>query len=845
MGFFFHAETKYIDKNEQIASKYSCSVCPLNKEIARYTKLAPTGSENPIIYNIGEAPGFQESEEGVQFVGDSGKLLRNALAEVFGKSFINEHMRWNNIIACRPPDNREPAPFEVQCCRQRLLDDIAETKPFLIMGYGGVPLKWMTEGKIIGLWRGRTIPVKIKDHICWYLPSYHPSFILRNKKSNNTGGYDVVFKLDIETARKLIESEEEPVFIESGYEDNIKIFSGLRNSELDEIETHLQTFINKDHVALDIETYPPKRVYTEGATILSIAIGTHEDTIVFPIDHPECTWKNSPRIKEILYNFIISSPPKVCHNVKFELEWLTKYFDSKSVIYGTEWEDTMGQAYTLDERTSRAEGMLNLDILCIQNFGFHLKELSNIDYDKMLTYPIQKLLLYNGMDTKYTSLLFETQRDRMSPTQMSVYKRTVEVSKTLTYTQIQGLNLDQKLMDDYSCDFEAQIKETEELIKELPEIKQYEKIYGEYNASSSPQLTVVLKDLLKLPQVKETKGHGYSVDNEVLDLFVEQRIELASLTLKHRGISKLKSTYIDGIREVIFPDYKIHSQFNNMFTSTYRISSEFPNLQNFPSREDIEIRDIIIPPDKHYLAAFDFGQIEARVIAMVSNDEKWKRQISEGFDIHKHWAKRILEIYPQRVGVSSIRDVDEATLKDFRSIVKNRMVFPFFYNAWYTSVARNLGIPDHIARQIYNEFWEEYSQAKIWQNETIAFYNKHGYVQTLNGARRHGPLSTNEAVNMPIQGSAAEIVLDAGNRLARYSYESGLPQFHYSIQIHDDLTFKLPEESIEEDISIIAKEMCNPVFSFINVPLSVEVKVGKSWGSMEEIATFSTTDFTY
>jgi DNA polymerase I-like protein with 3'-5' exonuclease and polymerase domains len=98
---------------------------------------------------------------------------------------------------------------------------------------------------------------------------------------------------------------------------------------------------------------------------------------------------------------------------------------------------------------------------------------------------------------------------------------------------------------------------------------------------------------------------------------------------------------------------------------------------------------------------------------------------------------------------------------------------------------------------------------------------------------------------MPIQGSAAEIVLDAGNRLARYSYESALPQFHYSIQIHDDLTFKLPEESIEEDISIIAKEMCNPVFSFINVPLSVEVKVGKSWGSMEEITTFSTTDFTY
>jgi DNA polymerase-1 len=266
------------------------------------------------------------------------------------------------------------------------------------------------------------------------------------------------------------------------------------------------------------------------------------------------------------------------------------------------------------------------------------------------------------------------------------------------------------------------------------------------------------------------------------------------------------------------------------------------NLQNFPKRGNIEVRNIITAPKDHLIVAFDYGQLEARLLAMASRDEVFCDAIWNDSDTHFKWTDKLIEACPD------VLERNDVTRKQFRDDNKTNWTFAIFYGSVEESIVayyyKEYGIMPDVIKKLYEEFWETYPSVKKWQEDVVRFYNEHQYITSLTGRRRHGPLSVNKIINFPIQSTASyDICLCAGDRLSDLAYALDKPQYQYRINIHDDLTFYLPEETLEEDILFIAKEMCRPVYDFIIVPLQVECSVGSNWGSMSEIGKWDSKDF--
>ncbi len=238
-------------------------------------------------------------------------------------------------------------------------------------------------------------------------------------------------------------------------------------------------------------------------------------------------------------------------------------------------------------------------------------------------------------------------------------------------------------------------------------------------------------------------------------------------------------------------------------------------------------------------AAFDFGQLEARVIAMFSQDKTFVKALWERYDVHYEWARRIALAYPNRIGGRKNLD-DKAVMKTFRNDVKNQFVFPLFFGATLYKSADVLSVPPDILKPVYEEFWSTFAGVKQYQDNMEAEYRKKGYVECLTGRRRRAPLSYNQIVNSPVQGTASDIVVDGMDRLS----EMEVWDLQANLNIHDDLTFILEEEELDEKAELIIKEMINCRYPFINVPLVVEMSVGtQNWADMEAVGEFSSDEW--
>lgn len=267
-----------------------------------------------------------------------------------------------------------------------------------------------------------------------------------------------------------------------------------------------------------------------------------------------------------------------------------------------------------------------------------------------------------------------------------------------------------------------------------------------------------------------------------------------------------------------------------------------PNWQNIPKRnaEARELRRQVVAKTRHLIVAVDYGQIEARVIAMATLDELFTKALWERYDIHMEWAERLAAAYPARIGGKK-NLTDKKAMKDFRTDVKNQWTFPLFFGAKLSSAAGYLKMPEDTIKPLYDEFWRQFSGVKAWQDGLLKFYHEHGYVECLTGRRRRGPLSLNQIYNSPIQGSAAEIVMDAMCRLS----ETGDPELQPNINIHDDLTYiDVPVERVDTIAERIVGEMLRVPFKWAqSVPISVEMSVGENWLEMEEVATYSSDEW--
>lgn len=353
-----------------------------------------------------------------------------------------------------------------------------------------------------------------------------------------------------------------------------------------------------------------------------------------------------------------------------------------------------------------------------------------------------------------------------------------------------------------------------------------------FNINSTKQLAEILFDKLNLPQVKKTaKKTGYSTDNEVLTELAPMH-PLPNLVLQYRNLTKLKSTYIDGIqKEINATSHRIHTSFNQTVTTTGRLSSSNPNLQNIPikTEEGRKIRRLFIADTPYYLLSADYSQIDLRVLAYYSQDEALLNAFRKGLDIHSYTASEVFGV--------PIEDVNS----DMRRLAKT-VNFGIVYGMSPFGLAKNVGISQKEANDFIDRYFARYSGVKNYMQRTIAQVREKGYVTTILGRRRYLPEIHNKnkavreaaermAINMPIQGSSSDIIKLAMIEIFHWIRNTGVPLFPL-LQVHDELIFEVSRASVQELADRI-RFIMEGVYD-LGIPLKVNVSWGENWAAMEK-----------
>jgi len=379
-----------------------------------------------------------------------------------------------------------------------------------------------------------------------------------------------------------------------------------------------------------------------------------------------------------------------------------------------------------------------------------------------------------------------------------------------------GVKVEGEELKRYGEELGARIVELE---KEI-----YEMAGEEFNINSPKQLGVILFEKLEMPHAKKTKT-GYSTAADVLDKLAPEYPIVAKI-LEYRQLAKLKSTYADGLANYIGMDGRIHSKFNQTITATGRISSTEPNLQNIPVRMELGrlIRKVFIPEEGYRFVDADYSQIELRVLAHISGDESLIAAFKSNQDIHRMTASQVFHV-----------PFDEVTPLQ-RSNAK-AVNFGIIYGKGAFSLGQDLGISRKEAEEYINAYFARYPKIKTFMEDTIKNGTKNGYVSTLWNRRRNMPelQSSNfmqraagerAAMNMPIQGTAADIIKLAMIKVHRALQEGGY-RSRLILQVHDELLIEAYKEE-KDAVAKILKENMEHAADLL-VPLDVDVHEGASW----------------
>jgi DNA polymerase-1 len=384
-----------------------------------------------------------------------------------------------------------------------------------------------------------------------------------------------------------------------------------------------------------------------------------------------------------------------------------------------------------------------------------------------------------------------------------------------------GVALDAALLRDISQSLGQQMKKLEAEI--------YSSVGHQFNINSPQQLGAVLFEELKLPRARKTKG-GYSTDASVLE-GLKGTHPVVEFLLDYRQIMKLKSTYIDALPTLIDPETgRVHTNFNQTATATGRLSSSEPNLQNIPVRteEGLQVRRAFIAEGDSLLLAADYSQIELRIMAHLSQDPRLLAAFAQGEDIHAATASQVFGVPLSGVNPQMRR-------------VAKTVNFGVIYGMSDYGLEQATELSRQEAAQFISAYFDKYSGVKGYLDATKAEAKQKGYVQSVSGRRRYIPeinsanaqvrqAAERMAVNMPVQGTAADIIKLAMIELQRRMDERGL-RSKMILQVHDELLFEVPPRELEEVKQLVLEVM--PKALEFSVPLKVDVKVGKNWGQLE------------
>ena len=596
-------------------------------------------------------------------------------------------------------------------------------------------------------------------------------------------------------------------------------------SNPDEIDEWVKEAEELGEVAVDTETnsLDPHQAELVGIS-LSPKIGK---ACYIPIGHKssKCIKKDIviKKLKKLLED---PSVKKIGQNIKFDFIVFFKHGITLSAM-----EDTMLMSYVLDAGKNRH----NMDTLSELHLGhktISFKEMvgtgkKEINFSEV---EVDKAKDYAAEDADITFRLYKKfLKNLKSEKLINIYEIFEKpLIKILAYMEIEGVEIDSKFLQSLSKKFEKKILKLEKDIFKISK--------KEFNIGSPKQLGEIIYNDLKIAGLKRTKKGGFATSASVLEDLAFKGNKFPKLILDWRQLSKLKNTYSDALPEHVNPITKrVHTSFLLAATTTGRLASSDPNLQNIPIKSDDgkDIRKAFKAKKDHLLISADYNQIEMRILADLADVKELKKAFKNDEDIHSLTASQIFNIDIKKVN------------QDHRRKAK-AINFGIIYGISQYGLAKQINVTNYEAEEFLNSYFGKFPEIKVYMDNTIKFCRKSGYVNNIFGRRSHfngindknfnvRNFQERAAINAPIQGSASEIMRLAMIRLDKKLSESKITKPKMLLQIHDELIFEVPKKDEKLMTKIIKNEMTSVAqsdFHSFSTPLTVDVNVGDNWGML-------------
>ena len=590
-----------------------------------------------------------------------------------------------------------------------------------------------------------------------------------------------------------------------GGETTIKEEIDLKIEHLDNVEDFIKKAEENKKVIIDV-IGKEGNILDKRVLYVFLSLDGNEIYYVNEDELPQIkTLLSNPEIKKHGYDlkedYILLKPYEIELNyMDFDITIAEYLIDSKS---STSYECSAIAMKYLTRKIKSKEDLLGK--------GAKAKKFDEIEFDELSAYIGDILNTVNGVYPKMEEKLKETEMDGLF---YHVEMPLVEVLGSMEYI---GMKVDKDQLNELKEKFTTIINELENEIFELA---------GEpFNINSPKQLGVVLFEKLGLPVIKKTKT-GYSTNAEVLEKLRDKH-EIIDKITEYRQIVKLNSTYVEGLLKIINPKTgRIHSSFNQTITTTGRISSTEPNMQNIPVKTEMgrDIRKVFVADDNCKLVDADYSQVELRVLAHMSGDENMIDAFKHGEDIHSKTASQIFDV-----------DIKDVTSK--QRIEAKAINFGIIYGKTDFGLSQDLNIPVATAKAYIDSYFNKYPKIKEFMDEAVESATETGYATTILNRRRYIPeikasnfIVRNQgkrfAMNAPIQGSAADIIkvamVNVYNKLKENNMKSKL-----ILQVHDELIVEAVDEELEMAEKIVREEMENA--QSMDVKLDVDLNTGDSW----------------
>ncbi|MDC0519733.1 DNA polymerase I [Candidatus Pelagibacter ubique] len=600
-----------------------------------------------------------------------------------------------------------------------------------------------------------------------------------------------------------------------------------KNYHLITNEKEIDEWINEaeeaGELAIDTETSSLDAHQTDLVGIsLSTKIGK---ACYIPIGHKfKGCLKKETVIKKLKPLLEDKSVKKIGQNIKFD--FIVLY---KQGINMNSMEDTMLMSYVLDAGKNR-HNMDTLSEIHLQHKTISFKEIvgtgkkeinfSDVELDKAMEYAAE--------DADITYRLYKIFSKNLKLEKLTNIYEIFEkpLIKILAFMEIEGIKIDNKFLKVLSEKFEKKISKLE---KEVFKISK-----KEFNIASPKQLGEIIYNDLKIAVLKKTRKGSFATNASVLEDLAFKGHEFPKLILDWRQVSKLKNTYSDALPEHINPNTKrVHTSFLLAATTTGRLASSDPNLQNIPikSEDGKDIRKAFIAEKGFTLISADYNQIEMRILADLAEVKELKKAFSNNEDIHSLTASQVFNV--------DIKKVDQDMRRKAKAIN-----FGIIYGISQYGLAKQINVSNHEADEFLNAYFLKFPEIKIYMDNTIKFCRKSGYVTNIFGRRSHfngindknfnvRNFQERAAINAPIQGSASEIMRLAMIRLNKKFESIKNNKSKILLQIHDELIFEVPVKEVKNITEIIKDEMTSVTESDLHTfstPLTVDVNTGDNWG---------------